>query len=107
MIRLTLALAIGMSFVSTAGASLAPRREPPKFGKPFLPPAASKVLVGPRQPATDQETMPEFVISTQTEVLLDGKACKFTLVPAHARIVHLELAADNRTVVKIHFRTGK
>jgi hypothetical protein len=106
MIRLILALAIGMGLTSTALASLAPPREPRT--KTFPPAQASKVLpAGPREAAADRGTTPEFVVTAQTEVLLDGKPCKYALVPGHASIVHLELGADSRTVVKIHFRTRK
>jgi hypothetical protein len=107
MIRLTLALAIGMNVVPTAAASLAPPKEPPRFGKPAPPARTPKPLTEPRVPVADRGTTPEFVLTAQTEVLLNGKPCKYEMIPGHARIVLLELAADNKTVVKIHFRTGK
>jgi hypothetical protein len=50
---------------------------------------------------------PEFVITEQTEVLLDGKPCKYQDVFGNARIVRMEVAEDKKTVLKIHFRTAK
>jgi hypothetical protein len=107
MIRLTLALAIGMSFVSGVSASLAPPREPLRFGKVLPAAQASKLPAGPRMEESEPSTTPEFLLTAQTEVLLNGKPCKYELIPGHARIVLLELAADNKTVRKIHFRTGR
>jgi hypothetical protein len=60
-----------------------------------------------REAAADGGATPEFVVTAQTEVLLDGKPCKYELVPGSASIVRLELGADNRTVVRIHFRARR
>jgi hypothetical protein len=43
-------------------------------------------------------------INDDTEILLDGKPCKYEDVPAGAEIVLLAVARDGRTVLKIHFR---
>lgn len=40
-----------------------------------------------------------------TEIILDGKACKYAQVPGDATIVELEVAADKKTILKIHFRS--
>jgi hypothetical protein len=48
-----------------------------------------------------------FVITAQTEVLLDGRPCRYDDVPDGAAIVQLEVAADGKTVLKVHFRTRK
>jgi hypothetical protein len=52
-------------------------------------------------------TNTEFVVTDQTEITLNGKACKFDAVPARARIIRMEVAEDKKTVLKVHFRTGK
>jgi hypothetical protein len=107
MMRLILALTITLSLTASTRASLAPPREL-RFGHRYASLQLSQPLPpGPHQPAADQEGSPEFLITARTEVLLDGKACRYELIPGHARIVRLELAADNKTVVKIHFRTRK
>jgi hypothetical protein len=73
-----------------------------------VPPAqAARLSALAREQAAGRETQSEFVMTDQTEVLLNGKPCKYADVPGDARIVRMELAADNKTVRKIHFRTGK
>ncbi len=47
------------------------------------------------------------VIDDDTEILLDGKPCRFEDVPAGAEVVELAVAKDGRTVLKIHFRSKK
>jgi hypothetical protein len=105
-IRLTLMLAVWMSLVSVASASLAPRREP-RLGLDSVATTLSKRLATPTQPAAAQAPPTDFVLTHETEVLLDGKPCRYEEVPAHARIVRMEVAADRKTVLKVHFRSGK
>lgn len=50
---------------------------------------------------------PRLVINDQTEVLLDGKACKFADVPPGASVVNLSVAADRKTILKIYFESPK
>jgi hypothetical protein len=47
----------------------------------------------------------EFVITAKTEIKLDGKDCKYEDVPDDAEIVLLEVAADRRTILIIHFES--
>jgi hypothetical protein len=54
-----------------------------------------------------ESTVTEFVVTEQTEILLDGKPCKYQDVARDARIVRMEVAEDKKTVLKIHFRTRK
>jgi hypothetical protein len=107
MTRLTLALAAWMSFVSVVSASLTPRKDPPPFGKEFVRVQAPKLSAEALKLVVEQKATPEFVVTDQTEVLLDGKLCRYEEVPAHASIVRMEVAADKVTVLKIHFRTRK
>ncbi len=107
MTRLTLALAAWISLVSVAPASLTPRkdRSPPDPSVPRLRPP-DLAAQAPRQVA-GPATAPEFVVTEQTEVLLDGQPCRYEDVPARARIVRMEVAPDRKTVLRIHFRVGK
>jgi hypothetical protein len=107
MTRLTLALAAWISLVSAAPATLTPRQDRPPLGNE--PPRAQplKVPAEARQQAAGQAGRPEYVLTAQTEVLLNGKPCRYQEVPASARIVRMEVAEDNKTVLKIYFRTGK
>jgi hypothetical protein len=107
MIRLTLALALWISLVSVASASLTARKELPTVGNVVGPGRAAKFGVDARDQATKLSTRSEFVLTEQTEILLNGKPCGYDQVPADARIVRMELAADQKTVRAIHFRTWK
>jgi hypothetical protein len=107
MTRLTLAMVAWMSFAAIASASLTPRKEPtplrneaPKVQDAMLSAAALELALGPK-------TTPEFVVTDQTEILLDGKPCRYEAVPAHAVIVRMEVSEDKKTVLKIHFRVRK
>jgi hypothetical protein len=118
MTRLTLTLAVWIGLMTAAAsASLSPRKDsllldreapPARVAAPpahvAAPPA--HVAAPPAQP-TGQGARPEFALTEQTTVLLDGKPCRYQDVPANARIVHMEVAADRTTVLTIHFRTGK
>src|SRR5262249_51544412 len=105
-IRLALALAVWVGFVAAAPASLAARKDGRLFGKeaPHVPaakvPAAALAVVAERAPASD------YVVTEGTEVLLNGKPCRYKDVPDNASILRMELGPDNKTVLKIHFRTA-
>jgi hypothetical protein len=108
MIRLTLALAALIGLVSVAPASLAPRRDRNALGSdaPLRAPAsprAARSLAEALRPANPSE----YVLTEQTEVLLDGRPCRFGDVPERATILKMEVAADGKTVVKILFRSQK
>jgi len=112
MTRTTLVLASLLSLAPVAAASLAPRNNPLP-GKDALPTTAKDrafSLDKPAEPvaaAEPAEEKPKLVINDQTEVLLDGKACKFGEVPPGASIVNLSVAADKKTILKIFFQSKK
>jgi hypothetical protein len=107
MIRLTLALAALMSLVSVAPATLAPRKDRLPLGNETPRAQTLQVPAAAQPQGAGQGGKSEYVLTTQTEVLLNGKPCRYQEVPASARIVRMEVAEDNKTVLKIHFRTGK
>jgi hypothetical protein len=107
MIRLTLALAAWISLACVAPASLTPRKDSVPLGDQPQRPQAGKVLAEARQQAAARNGRSEFVLTAETEVLLNGKPCRYKEVPASARIIHMEVAEDNKTVLKIYFRTVK
>lgn len=106
MFRLALALAVWVGLVTSAPAMLAARKDGPLFGKEALhcqaakAPARALALVAARAQASD------YVVTEETEVLLNGKPCRYKDVPDNAIIQRLELATDNRTALKIHFRVA-
>ena len=104
MTRLTLVLAVWISLVSAASATLTPRKERPPLGPDPLPRVQAPKLSAE---AAGYGAAPEFRVTEQTEVLLDGKACRYQDVPEQATILRMEVAPDRKTVLGIHFRTGK
>ena len=105
--RLILVLAAWMSLISVVSASLTPRKEPSLLGKEVRPISSPKLSLKALEQTVGQEMPSEFVVTDRTEILLNGKPCKYEEVPGHASIVKMEVAADKKTVRKIHFRTRK
>src|SRR6516162_8382586 len=99
MTRLTLAFAVCMSLVSVASASLAPRKERAPLGHEVG--RASKLSTDPLGDAAVDGTASEFKVTERTEILLDGKACRYKDVPEQATILWMEVAPDGKTVLKI------
>jgi hypothetical protein len=102
------ALAAWMSLVFGGGASWMPLKELPSFGKEIPQIPASKLSARTLEQKKGKENAPEFVVTRQTKVFLNGEPCKYEDIPKHASIVQMEVAAeDKKTVLKIHFRTRK
>ncbi len=107
MTRLILVLATWMSAAAVASATVTPRQPLSRLGYEGLQ------LAGTAQPtrveAAEAARAAEspFALTDQSEVLLNGKPCRYEDVPAHATIHLLELAADRHTILRIHFRTQK
>jgi hypothetical protein len=98
-IRSTMALLALVLFLPTAPAALTPHPGQSPFPDRFPDDVARAAF--PRQEKD------EFVLAETTEIQLDGKACKLADVPAGASIVNLEIAADKKTILKIHFKSKK
>jgi len=107
MTRLTFALAAWVSLISLASASLTPRKDRPALGNdaPQLP--VAKLAVETRDQAAGRGNPSEFVLTEQTEILLNGKPCRYEEVPEGAMILRMEVAPDRKTALKILFRTRK
>src|SRR5262245_18761399 len=103
MIRLISGLVVLSCSLSLAGA--APRDNVPQFAGKTRSAIENQVLE-PAAPAASGQSS-DFVLTTKTEVHLDGQTCKYENVPANDKIVFLELAADEKTIVKIYFESRK
>jgi hypothetical protein len=107
MIRLRLALAAWAILVPSVPASLSARKEiPARAAEPRL---TADAVLPPETfgPVTGREPKPDFVVTDQTEIRVDGRPCRFNEVPVNASIFRMELAADKKTVLTIQFRTRK
>jgi hypothetical protein len=96
-----MALVASLVFLSTAAASLSPRKQDP-LG--LDGPLSREFVKKTAEPAEEQD---ELVITGKTTILLDGRSCTYAEVPEGAEIIRLELAADKKTVLAIHFRSKK
>jgi hypothetical protein len=108
--RLTLTLAALVCCLSSATAAFSPRSDLPSLAKNPLPTTAKDASadldrVAGAPAAAEKEQKQQFVITDETEVQLDGRACKFQDVPGNASVVVLDVAADKKTILKIHFKS--
>jgi hypothetical protein len=98
MMRWVLVLLASVTILTPATASLS-RKQRPDVPK-NLPPTALKPLAP--TPKND-----EFRLTAATEVLLNGRPCRYEDVPDGATILLLETATnESKDILKIHFQTG-
>jgi hypothetical protein len=102
MTRLTLALAALISLVSVAPASLAPRPDRLRPGLEGRPSPLPRLATARQQAAGS-----EYAVTEQTEILLNGKPCRYEAVPGNATIERMEVAPDGKTVLRVYFRSGQ
>lgn len=105
MIRLALALAVWVGFVTAVPATVAVRKDGPLFEKELPNFQAAKVPAAALAVVAERSQGADYVVTEETEVLLNGKPCRYNEVPNSATILRMELGPDNKTVLKIHFRT--
>src|SRR5438105_4612652 len=101
MTRLTGALVALLSFLPPASASLAPPKDrPPLQGKELsrLPPDSPREGSAPGQE--------EFAITNETQILLNGRPCRYRDVPGNAAILRMEVTPDKK-ILKVHFGTQR
>ncbi len=106
MTRWTTTFAAFLCFLPPALANLSPRNDLPNLGKDPVP-KAGKDAPAASAPTDEKKEDQKLVITDKTEVQLDGKDCKLADVPGTASVVNLEVAADKKTIVKIHFQSPK
>jgi hypothetical protein len=99
MLRLTMALVSFLGCVSFA---------PALFTSPRTEPGLKKDLSRQVQKEVRADTPKrELVITAETEIKVNGKACRLDSVPAGAEIILLDVAADRSVIRRIHFQTKK
>jgi hypothetical protein len=101
MLRLPLLLSLALCAVAPAHA--AQSSSSPRSG---LLPEVKKAFHQPRQEAKANTGL-DLVINQQTEIRLNGRGCRYEDIPANASVNLLEVGADRRTVLRIHFQTEK
>ena len=106
MFRLALALAVWICLGPGAPAYETPRKDGRLFDKGGTHlHVATATERAPNLIAT--RTQPsDYVVTEDTEVLLNGRPCRYSEVPPNATILNMELAWDNKTVLKVHFRAA-
>ena len=98
MVRWTLAVVLALTCLSPATASLSHRPRP----------NVHRVLPGmaltPIRPAPANK---EYRLTEKTEVLLNGRPCRYEDVPDGATIILLETVSnEDREIVRLHFETS-
>jgi hypothetical protein len=104
---LLLALFVWLSLVSGVAASLTPRKDPAAWSARRTRGQAAQRLSQALSQAALKTPRSEYQLTEQTEILLNDQPCRYADVPAEARIVHMEVAADKKTVLKVHFQTHR
>jgi hypothetical protein len=103
---LALVVVASLSFTSVASASLAPRKSS-LAGRELTRALSTRALARVVKPLEEPKAEPEFNVTEQTEILLDGRPCSWKDVPPEASILKMEVTADKKTALKIYFRTRK
>src|SRR5579871_4756364 len=107
MTRLVLAVAVYVVGAAEASAIVTPVRPFLRLGEDAVTRRLNVQPAPLARPRTAAISDTPFTLTDRSEVLLDGKPCRYEDVPAHASIILLELAADRQTVLRIHFRSRK
>ena len=109
MTRLTLVIAALLCPLSAVMASFSPHTDYPALGRDALAAPGSRLpdldKNAAERTAQKESQKQSFTITDETDVRLDGRACKFEDVPGTATVVAIDLAADGKTVVKLHFKS--
>lgn len=102
MLHPALAVAALLCLVAPASATL-DRPKPVDRG------TGVRLALGKKLPPDAAEVPPpaEAELTAETEVILDGRTCRYKDVPATAAVVRMVLAPDGRTITRVEFRTRK
>jgi hypothetical protein len=107
MTRLLMAMTVVLCTLLSAHATLSEPKERSGFDR-TLAPGLARALPGSLGRQVSAPTgREEFQLTEDSEILLDGRPCKYKDVPGNVSITHMELGPDNRTILKIHFRTRR
>jgi hypothetical protein len=97
MLRWTLVAVISLTCLAPATASLSRRVR--SEARPSLP----RLALTPIRPAAASN---EYRLTATTEVLLNGRPCRYEDVPDGATIILLETVSnENREILRVHFET--
>jgi hypothetical protein len=96
--RLALALVASLCCLPSVQATLSPRTAYGNFDREVSRSATAAA-------SRARGKGPSF--TDKTEVMLDGRACKYQDVPADAEVVLLHLTSDKKVILRIHFRTKR
>jgi hypothetical protein len=106
MLRPATALVVLLCCLSSATATVSGRKDLSAFDK--TPPAALKTFPAQLvETASARHDREQFLLTEETEVLLDGRPCKYQEVPRNVNIILLEVGSDKKTILRIHFQTRK
>jgi hypothetical protein len=104
--RLLLTLAITIGFVPAVLGAVSLKKD-----RSVLDPESTDVAARLSSLNLSQAAGPasksDYVMTDRTEVFVDGQPCAYERVPPQARIVKIDVAANQRTVLKIYFKTQK
>lgn len=93
-------LFISFLFLSSAAASLDNRERPAGSSAPLLKSLLSH--------SSDSAKNDEYRITEKTEVLLDGRPCRYEKIPNDAVIILLETVTnESKEITRIHFRSAR
>jgi hypothetical protein len=98
MTRCLMVVVVLLGTMSSAAASLAPRKDTLPFRKDL---AREQGRV---QWARVFPQEKELRVTAETEVRLNGRPWKYEEIPADARIRHLEVGPDGQTILRVDFR---
>jgi hypothetical protein len=107
MTRLLLAMALVLSTLPPARASLSQPRDRSGSDRTLSAGLARAFSTPLGRPASGPSGREEFRLTEDSEILLDGRPCSYKDVPGNVSITHMELGADKKTILKIHFRTRR
>jgi hypothetical protein len=104
MIRLVITMMLAWGLLPQIGFADSPGTPAPSRQTTLTPGGGQADNQGP---CSGNRAETPFVITNETEIRLDGRPCLYAEVPAGAAVTAAEVAADRRTVLRIHFRSPK
>lgn len=100
MVRWIVVLLVSLFYLTPVCASLAPKEHPAGNKLVLLKSRSSLYAVAAKHD--------EFRITEKTEVLLDGRPCRYEEIPDGATILLLETVSNESTeIARIHFRSPR